>query len=101
MKNIHTQNLLDQTTYHNIYCDDGMAVLRGKESVQDIKDLLVQFNQTVDNAAGNQHLQFTAEIWTNGMDPPPYTKKDKVQIVANGKFPFLDMKMRCSHEGGL
>ena len=50
------------TIYHGIYRDDGLVVFKGKESVKEIKDSLDEFQKTVDKAAGNQHLQFTAEI---------------------------------------
>ena len=52
-------------------------------------------------ASGNQHLQFTAEIWTNEANSPTPEKEDRVQIVTNDEFPFLDMKMSWSPEGGL
>ena len=87
------QTLLNWTTYHGIYQDYGMLVFKGKKSVQDIKKWLAEFQQTVDKVSGNQHLQFTAEIWTNDTNLPLPAKEDKVQIVMNKKFPFLDMKM--------
>ena len=52
-------------------------------------------------AAGNQHLNFTAEIWTDGENPPTPEKENRVQIVAKDEFPFLDMKMSWSPEGDL
>ena len=70
-----------------------MLVFKGKKSVQDIKKWLAEFQQTVDKVSGNQSLQFTAEIWTNDTNLPLPAKEDKVQIVMNKKFPFLDMKM--------
>ena len=59
----------------------------------------MEFQQTMDKAADNQNLQFTAEIWTNDKNTPPSAKKDRVQIVTGNKFPFLDMKMSWSLEG--
>ena len=35
------------------------------------------------------------------MDLPPSMNKDKVQIVANNKSPFLDMDMNWSPKGDL
>ena len=93
--------LMNRTTYHIIYFDDGLVVFKGKKSVQEIKDWLAEFQKAVDKAAGNQHLQFTAEIWTNDTKLPPSAKKDKVEIIINDKFLFLDMKMIWSPEGGL
>ena len=61
----------------------------------------MEFQKTVEKAAGNQHLQFNAEIWTNDMTPPLSAKEDKVQVVTNNEFPFLDMKMSWSLEGDL
>ena len=55
----------------------------------------------MDIAAGNQHLKFTAEIWTDRANPPTPEKEDLVQIVTNNEFSFLDMKMRWSLEGDL
>ena len=52
-------------------------------------------------AAGNQHLQFTAEIWTDGANPLTLKKEDRVQVVAKDEFPFFDMKMSWSPEGDL
>ena len=45
-------------------------VFKGKKSVREIKDWLDEFQQTVDKAAGNQHLKFTAEIWKPDENPP-------------------------------
>ena len=47
----------------------------------------------MDKEAVNQQLQFTAEILTNDTNLPPSAKKDKVQIMIDDEFPFLDMKM--------
>ena len=52
-------------------------------------------------AAGNQHLNFTAEIWTDGENPPTPEKEDRVQVVVKDETPFLDMKMSWSPEGDL
>ena len=60
-----------------------MVVSKGKNIVQEIKYWLADFQQTVEKAAGNQHLQITADIWGNYTDLPPSAKKFKVQIVAN------------------
>ena len=69
------KTLLNRTTYHGIYHNEGMVVFKGKKSVQEIKDWLSDFQQTVDRAAGNQHLHLTSKIWTNDRNLPPSTKK--------------------------
>ena len=95
-----SKELLNQTTYHGIYHNEGLVMFKGKKSVQEIKYWLEEFQHIVYKAAVNQQLQFAAEIWTNDTNLPHSSKKDKVQTVANEKFPFLDMKMSCSPEGG-
>ena len=55
----------------------------------------------MDKVAGNQQSQFYAEIFTIDMNLTPFTKEDKVPIVTNNEFPFLDMKMSCYSEGDL
>ena len=37
-------------------------------------------------AAGNQHLKFTAEIWTDRTNSPTPEKEDQVQIVTKDEF---------------
>ena len=90
-----SKELLNQTTYHGIYHNEGLFMFKGKNSVQEIKYWLEEFQQKLDKAEGNQHLQFTAEIWTNNTYSPPSTKKDKVQTVASDELHFLDVKSSC------
>ena len=52
-------------------------------------------------AAGNQHLKFTVEIWTDGANSLTPEKEDQFQIVTNDEFSFLDMKTSWSPEGDL
>ena len=47
----------------------------------------------MNKAAGNQHLQFTAEIWTTEENSPTPAKEERVKIVTNDELPFLDIKM--------
>ena len=61
-----------------------MLGCNGKISVKDIKDLFEGFQQKVDEEAINQHLNFTAEIWTSDKNLPPSENKDKVQTSAIG-----------------
>ena len=89
------------TIYHAIYRDDVQVVFKGNKETSEIKYWLEKFQQTVSLAAGNQHLKFTTEIWADGANPPTPEKEDQVQIVTNDEFPFLDMKMSWSPEGGL
>ena len=51
-----------RTTYHGIYWDDGLVVFKVNKSVQEIYKNLAEFQKTLDKSAGNQHLQFTAEM---------------------------------------
>ena len=55
----------------------------------------------MNKAAGNQHLQFTAEICTKEENSLSPAKEEIFQIVTNDKFPFLEMKMSWSPEGDL
>ena len=76
-------------------------VFKGKKKTSEIKDWIEKFKQTVNLTAGNQHLKFTAEIWTDGANLPTPEKEDRVQIVTKDEFPFLDMKMSWSLNGDL
>ena len=89
------------TTYHIIYRDDGLVAFKGNKSTIWIKYWQEKFQKTANKAAGNQHLQFTAEIWTTEDNPTTPAKEERVQIVTNDEFPFLDMKTSWSSEGDL
>ena len=72
--------------------------LKEIKSAKKVKYWLEEFQKKVNKLSGNQHLQFTAEIWTTEANPPLPVKEDKVQIVTNGEFPFLAIKMSWSPE---
>ena len=76
-------------------------VFKGKRRTSKIRDWQEEFQQTVNKAAGNQHLQFIAEKWMKEENSPNPEKQVSVQILTNNKFPFLDMKMSWSPEGDL
>ena len=64
------------TIYHIIYIYDGLVVFKGKKKASEIKYWIEEFQKTVNTAAGNQHLQFTVEIWTNEANSPTPEKED-------------------------
>ena len=76
-------------------------VFKGKRKASEIRDWLEEFQQTVNKAAGNQHLQFTAEKWMKEENSPTPENEERVQIATNNEFPFLDMKTSWSSEGDL
>ena len=47
-----------------------ISIFQRKKKASEIKDWLEEFQQTVNTAAGNQHLKFTAEIWTDRTNSP-------------------------------
>ena len=51
--------------------------------------------------AGNQHPQFTSEIWTKDTNLTPYENKDRVKTSAAYRHLFLDMNTSWSPEGEL
>ena len=63
------------TICHGIYRYDGLVVFKGKKKAREIRDWLEEFQQTVNKAAGNQHLQFTTEIWTTEENSPTPAKE--------------------------
>ena len=86
------------TTYHGIFRDDGLVVFTGRKSAREVKDWLEEFQQTVNKAAVNQHLQFTAKICITKEKFPTPAKEERFQIVKKDKLPFQDVKMSWSPE---
>ena len=72
-----------------MYRYDGLVVFKGKNKASEIKDWLEEFQQTVNTAAVNQHLNFTAEIWTDRANSPIPEKEDQVQNRDKQRIPFL------------
>ena len=64
------------TIYRGIYRDGRLIDFKGKKKASKIKDWLEEFQQTANMATGNQHLQFTSEIWTNKANYPTPAKED-------------------------
>ena len=78
--------------YNIIYRDDGLVVFEGTKKAREIRNWLEEFQKTVNKAARNQNLQFTAEIWAKEKNSSTPVKEERVQIVTNDEFPFLYMK---------
>ena len=60
---------------------------------------LISFRKKLNEAAGKQHLQLTAEIRTTKNNYLTPAKEERVQIVKNEKLPFLEMRMSWSPDG--
>ena len=45
--------ILNPTTYHGIYLDDSLVMFKGNKSINEIKNLLEEIQQTVNRAVGN------------------------------------------------
>ena len=76
------------TIYHGIYRYDGLVVFKGQKSIKEIKDWLDKFQQTVAKAEGNQHLQFTAEIWKPDENPPPSSERGQGSNCDKRRIPI-------------
>ena len=88
----HFRHTLSQGIYHN----DRMVVLKGKKTVQDIRDWLGVFQKIVNQTLVNQHLEFISEVWTSNLNITPTENNSNINICTAKKIPFLDMNMSCS-----
>jgi hypothetical protein len=94
------QNVIDETKYFGIYGDDGIAIFPGVWTQTEIADWLLTFQGAINDAAGNDKLTFTAEVWTPGEDTAPKVG-GKVGTYTENEFPFLDMELSWSDNGTL
>jgi hypothetical protein len=60
------QDVLDETKFFGIYCNDGLAVFPGVRMQADVEHWLLTFQGAINNEAGNNKLSFMAEVWTSG-----------------------------------
>jgi len=60
---------------------------------------LKNFQTKVNALLGTDRLQFTAEVW--GKEKYDGIKHEKVKIITNDTFPFLDMEMSSGKQNEL
>lgn len=88
-----SQQLFDEAEYDGIYRDDGLVVLKGKKSTAWIEDWLInKFQKKVNEVLGSDKLQFTMVIWDADNIQQPPADDDKIDIIQENTFPYLDME---------
>ena len=88
----NAQQLFKDSRYNGIYRDDGINVINGKRSTEQMVEWLDSFQAQVNKLTGSEHLKFTLDIW-NPDSPEEETPSNKrVTIKRNSAFPYLDME---------
>eukprot|EP00957_Ditylum_brightwellii_P055822 4229273-Ditylum_brightwellii.AAC.1 len=86
--------------YKGIYRNDGLVLFLGKLTQNELALWLKIFQKKVDTLVGETFFQLTAEIWTpdkeieeinNGLVVQQWL--DKVKVIDDHLFPFLNMQM--------
>ena len=49
--------------YNSIYCDDGINIINGKRSTEQMVDWLNKFQARMNKLNGSEYLKFTLDIW--------------------------------------
>ena len=99
----NTQQHFEQTEHHGLYQDDGFAVFKGQWKYKDISEWRDNFQQSVNELAGGDYLQFTCSVWLNNKSNPTTTNQTnpKVSIESSNAFPYLDMELYWANNGEL
>jgi hypothetical protein len=95
----NSRDILDELVYDGIYRGNGIAVFKGSKTTSEVAVWLGIFQRRVNNLAGSEFLEFTAEVWGNDKDDG--RKHKAVETTNRNFFPFLDMEMYWSLEGNL
>jgi hypothetical protein len=61
-----------------------------------MSDWLEDFQEKINEMTESTCLQFTAEVW--GIEKDPEVKYDKLEVVNEKVFPYLDMEMRWNEK---
>jgi hypothetical protein len=96
------ENAVDQfkdTRFKGIYRDDGFIVFEGELKKKDVANWLDNFQARVDELAGSNFLNFTAEVW--GADKDDGMLHKAVSVNKGESFPYLDMEMYWSVDNQL
>jgi hypothetical protein len=93
------EDLFEDAVYNRIYRDDGLVIMNGQKTNEEIGQWLEAFQERVNQVIGYEGLVFTVSIWRQDWDNKP--THPKAEIHKSSIFPFLDMKMSWSEEGDL
>eukprot|EP00957_Ditylum_brightwellii_P063780 4839506-Ditylum_brightwellii.AAC.1 len=90
------------TKFKGIYRDNGLVIFLGKLTQIDHAKWLKEFQCKVDGLVGGDFFKFTAEIWAPDKEVEEETALndqvkqkwlEKVKIIWDHAFPFLEMQM--------
>ena len=98
-----TKHHFDNSEYHGIYRDDGIAVVKGRKSYRDIVTWLDGFQQSVNHLVGGDFLQFTCQVWLDESRYRPVRVTDPNKVTAETRlaFPYLHMELHWAPNNGL
>ena len=107
------ESIIEKLRYAGTYRDDGLAIFDERKTVQQAIAWLRNFQLLVDEVVGGTYFQFTAEVWKplealheptsaielEGIPPEEWEKwKEKVKVIEENVFPYLDMKLSWRHD---
>ena len=83
----------NNSAFNGIYRDDGINVIFGQASTDELCDWLDSFQTKVNEAVGDEYLQFTLDIWNINAPADEKPRNKKVTINRKSAFPYLDMEL--------
>eukprot|EP00957_Ditylum_brightwellii_P143933 10967634-Ditylum_brightwellii.AAC.1 len=109
------QKIIDKLKYTGSYQDDGLAIVDGQHTTQQVIKWLCNFQLQVDELVGGEFFHFTAKLWRSPGDERVPTKEEieadeemtdeawkkweeRVTVVTKEHIPYLDMKMHWEGE---
>ena len=78
------------TNYYGFYRDDGIVILKGQWSNEEINSWLKTFQFNVNDLLNSDHVQFTVEIWNPEALKSEKPRNKEVKINRKSRFPYLD-----------
>jgi len=95
----NTEQHFQDAAFSGIHRGDGIAVHKGDWEKGKVVQWPEDFQQSVNEAAGNDFLQFTASVW--GCSKDDNAPSNSVSVVKELTFPHLDMELSWSAAGDL
>ena len=71
----NTTACFDNSAFNGIYRDDGIDIIKGKRTTDEMCDWVESFQARVNQLTSSDHLQFTAEIWN------PNASVDEIRLA--------------------
>ena len=97
---LETTDQMRNARYKGMYRDDGIAILKGRYTYQQIVQWRNAFQAKVNQLTGGDYLQYTCEVWADRNVQPMIGAFNDGNVTVNQEisFPYLDIEFKWNNQ---